>query len=203
MVKGYYRMISGVDNVVGRLRKALADRGLDRNTIIILMGDNGYFLGERGLAGKWLMYEPSLRVPLIVYDPRAPKNRRGRVLDQMALNIDVPPTILSMAGLPMSSATQGRSLMELLKDAKTPWRTEFLCEHLYNHPSIPQSEGVRTEKWKYFRYREHPGFEELYHIAEDPMEEHNLASDPAYKHQLETLRQQCDQLIAELSGIKK
>jgi len=196
MVKGYYRMISHVDTVVGHLRQALADRGLDSNTIIIFTSDNGYFLGERGLADKWLMYEPSLRVPLIIYDPRAPKQRRGLVLEQMALNIDIPPTILSMAGLTPPPAMQGRSLTELLEDPRKPWRAEFLCEHLYNHPSIPSSEGVRTEKWKYFRYRDYPGFEELYYLADEPMEEHNLAADPAYRQQLEMLRHRCDQLIA-------
>ena len=70
-VKGYYRMISGVDLEIKKIREKLAEKGLDKNTVIILMGDNGYFLGERQLAGKWLLYDNSIRVPLIVFDPRA------------------------------------------------------------------------------------------------------------------------------------
>ena len=198
MVKGYYRMISGVDRVVGRLRKALAERKLDRNTIIILMGDNGYFLGERGFAGKWLMYEPSLRVPLLVFDPRAPKARRGQVLDQMALNIDVAPTILAMAGLSTPPAMQGKSLTPLLGAAKSAWRKEFFCEHLLKNESIPQSEGVRTTRWKYFRYRDHREVEELYDLKADPMEKRNLADDPAHRQQIEKLRKRCEQMIAKL-----
>jgi len=66
MVKGYYRMISGIDMVIGRLMDELKKRGMYQNTIIILMGDNGYFLGERGVGGKFMMYEQSLRVPLII-----------------------------------------------------------------------------------------------------------------------------------------
>lgn len=68
-LKGYYRMISGIDLEIKKIRQKLKEKGVDQNTVIILMGDNGYFLGERQLAGKWLMYENSIRVPLIVYDP--------------------------------------------------------------------------------------------------------------------------------------
>ena len=77
MVKGYYRMISGIDMAAGRIRDELARLGLDGNTVIVYTSDNGYFLGERGYADKWLMYEPSIRVPLVVYDPRAPRESRG------------------------------------------------------------------------------------------------------------------------------
>lgn len=69
-VKGYYRMISEIDDEIGELRKLLEEKGIANNTVIIFMGDNGYFLGERQLADKWLMYDNSLRVPLIIYDPR-------------------------------------------------------------------------------------------------------------------------------------
>jgi hypothetical protein len=77
MVKGYFRMISGIDMVVGRIRAELARLKLAENTVIIFASDNGYFLGERGYADKWLMYDLSIRVPLIVYDPRAPRKSRG------------------------------------------------------------------------------------------------------------------------------
>jgi len=89
MVKGYYRMISGVDAVIGKIRQKLDDLQLADNTVLILMGDNGYFLGERQFAGKWLMYEQSLRVPLLVYDPRMPAAKRGVTTDIPGLNIDI------------------------------------------------------------------------------------------------------------------
>jgi alpha-L-rhamnosidase len=95
-VKGYYRMITEVDNEITKIRKKLKEKGLDENTVIIFMGDNGYFLGERQLAGKWLMYDNSIRVPLVVYDPRVKKHQD---VDLMALNIDVPATILDLAGV--------------------------------------------------------------------------------------------------------
>ena len=83
MVAGYYRMISGVDLVVGRIRDALRKHGLADNTVIVFTADNGYFLGERGFADKWYIYEHSIRVPLIVFNPLAAKNRRGQVNDRM------------------------------------------------------------------------------------------------------------------------
>ncbi len=197
MVKGYYRMITGVDRAIGRIRKALAERGLAENTVIVLAGDNGYFLGERGFAGKWLMYEPSLRVPLIVCDPRAAKADRGVVRTETALNLDCSPTFLDLAGVTRPGGVQGRSLRPLLGKADAPadWNEEFLCEHLFKHKGIPQSEGVRTPKWKYFRYRHHRGVEELYDLAADPMEKVNLAGKPEHQATLGRFRKRCDALI--------
>ena len=103
-VKGYYRMISGIDLEIGKIRKLLAQKGLDKNTIIIFLGDNGYFLGERQFADKWLMYDKSLRVPMMIYDPRRPGHR---VVEDEVLNIDIAPTIFGFAGLKPSKAGKG------------------------------------------------------------------------------------------------
>jgi arylsulfatase A-like enzyme len=82
--------------------------------VFIFASDNGFFFGERGLADKWLMYEESIRVPLIVRDPRLPKARWGTVVDQIALNIDVAPTLLDLAGIKAPERMQGRSLLPLV-----------------------------------------------------------------------------------------
>jgi arylsulfatase A-like enzyme len=107
-------MISGIDMVAGRLRDELARLGLDGSTVIVYTSDNGYFLGERGYADKWLMYEPSIRVPLVVFDPRAPRESRGLVKRDLVLNIDLGPTLMDLAGVPVPSQAQGRSLKPLL-----------------------------------------------------------------------------------------
>ena len=180
-VKGYYRMISEVDTEIGKIRKALEAKGLDENTVIILMGDNGYFLGERQLAGKWLMYENSLRVPLIVYDPR---QIGGQRMQSFALNIDVPATILDMAGIPAPDSWQGKSLFS----KELEQRNEFLTEHLWQTPIIAPSEAIRTERWKYFRYINDPSREELYDLHSDPLEKNNLAGNPQYQRNLEELK---------------
>ncbi|MBK1878331.1 sulfatase family protein [Pelagicoccus mobilis] len=196
MVKGYYRMISTIDDNLGQLRSYLGDKGLAQNTIILFIGDNGYFLGERGLSGKWLMYENSLHVPLIVYDPSA--SQEGTV-SQIGLNIDIAPTILDYAGIEAPALTQGESLRPFTGNAPDHWRSEFICEHLYELPFIPKSEGIRTEEWKYFRYIDQEPTEELYHLASDPKEQINLADDPSYADTLDRLRRKLETQTAALN----
>ena len=154
-VKGYYRLIAGVDQAVGRLRKDLDSLGLADNTIIIFSSDNGFYLGEYGLAGKWYGHEVSIRVPLILYDPRHPEYPRQ--VDALALNVDIAPTLLAMAGVEAPVAMQGRSLLPLLQDDTSEWRTSFFYEHLFTPPPsypvyIPHTEGVVSTDRKYMRY---------------------------------------------------
>jgi alpha-L-rhamnosidase len=192
-VKGYYRMISGIDLEIGKIRDVLKKKGQDKNTVIILMGDNGYFLGERQLAGKWLMYEPSIGVPLIIYDPRVKKHRE---IDEMALNIDVPATMLDLAGIERPISWQGKSLMPLVKGTSSGLnRDTILIEHLWENVDIPSSEGIRTQEWKYFRYINDKTAEELYNLKNDPYEKLNLASDADYKDVLLAFRKKCNELI--------
>jgi len=195
MTKGYYRMIAGIDAGIGRVLETLDRLALAENTIIILMGDNGYFLGERGYAGKWLPLEPSIRVPLIILDPRSNGSREDS--DAHALNIDLAPTLLDLAGLPIPATMQGRSLQPIVAGQPVDgWRTDLFVEHLFDHPRIPKHEGVRGERFKYARYFEQqPVFEELYDLKTDSMETVNLANDPAYAAELDSLRARTDELV--------
>jgi len=189
IVKDYYRLISGMDREVGRIVAALGERA--DNTVIVFMSDNGYILGERGMADKWLPYEESIRVPLIIVDPRA-ADMRGRKVDAMTLNIDVAPTLLDLAGLPIPAGVQGRSVIPLVRSGVAPadWRTEFFYEHLALPDRIPPTEAVRTEQWKYFRWLSgKPPIEELYDLRADPREERNLAGDRSHAATLAELRQ--------------
>ena len=97
-VKDYYRLITGVDRQVGHLLKKLEEMGQLDNTVILFTGDNGFYLGEHGLAGKWFMHEESIRTPLLVYDPSLSKEKRGKKLDPMTLNIDISPTSAGLRG---------------------------------------------------------------------------------------------------------
>src|SRR5690606_33831358 len=112
-MRAYFRMISGIDHAIGRVLDELERLGLAENTIIVYAADNGYYMGNRGFAGKWSHYEESLRVPLIVCDPRLPADRRGKVVEAMALNIDLAPTFLAYAGATIPENYQGRSLVPL------------------------------------------------------------------------------------------
>jgi arylsulfatase A-like enzyme len=199
MVKGYYRMISGVDTALGRLLNELNKTSQDENTVIILMGDNGYFLGERGFAGKWTMHDLSIRVPLIIFDPRLADSQKGRIDQSMVLNIDVPPTILDLAHVSIPSEMQGRSLIPMIAGEKVPGRKEILTEHLWNIPEIPKTEAVRTKQWKYIRYPQHPEYVELYNLQKDPREKKNLATEAEYSSIHRMLKTKCDSLIKKFS----
>jgi arylsulfatase A-like enzyme len=189
-VKSYYRLISGVDRVVGRIVAELKQKGLHDNTIIVYTGDNGFYLGERGFAGKWFPHEVSIRVPLVVYGPRLPANRRGQRCEPMVLSIDLAPTMLAMAGVEIPQKMQGRSLLPWIEGERPPWRSEFFYEHLFRHASIPRSEAVRNARYKYIRFLDiEPPYEELYDLSADPDEAHNLAGKPEYTEALKRMRE--------------
>jgi len=191
-VKGYFRMLAGIDLEIAKIREKLAETGQEDNTVIIFMGDNGYFLGERQLAGKWLLYDRSIRVPLMIYDPRI---REHRDISDMALNIDVTATILDLAGIDIPAGYHGKSLMPIVNgESDTLSRDTVLIEHLWEIEAIPASEGVRTDEWKYFRYVSDPSIEELYYLPADPEETNNLASYTEYQVMLENLRARFKQL---------
>ena len=191
-VKGYFRMLAGIDLEIAKIRNKLVAEGLDDNTVIIFMGDNGYFMGERQLAGKWLMYDRSIRVPLIIYDPRVDEHRD---IDDMALNIDVTATIADLAGVDIPVGYHGKSLVPIVTgDTETLSRDTVLIEHLWEFDNIPPSEGVRTDEWKYLRYVDEPSIEELYDLREDPEETNNLANDSGHHETLVELRAKLDQL---------
>ena len=188
-VKRYYRLIYGVDVQIGRMLDTLQRKGWDDNTVIVFAGDNGFYLGERGQAGKWLMHEESIRTPLIIRDPRQ-KASAGTTRDEMALNIDCAPTMLSLAGIEPPASTNGRDLTPLVRGESPAWRHEWFYEHLFEHSTIPKTEGVRGENWKYCDFIESdPHYEELYDLDGDPQEERNLASVSEHGGQLAAMRE--------------
>lgn len=200
MVKGYFRMISGVDAAIGRIRTALAEQGIDRQTILVFSSDNGYFLGERGFADKWYGYEESLHIPFVVLDPRSPSRLRGRVVPQVALNTDLAPTLLQFAGIAPPREMQGAALQPLLQgENPAGWRTDFFFEHLFERNNIPKSEGVRDPRYTYIRWFEHDA-EELYDRKTDPDQARNLVARASARPVLERLRRRTDELRDQYGG---
>lgn len=199
-MRAYFRMISGYDNVMKRVLETLKEKGLDKNTIIIYSADNGYYMGNRGFAGKWSHYEESLRVPMIIYDPRVPKNQNEIVSDKIALNIDIPATILDYAGVSQPSLYQGASLLPLVSGENVEsWRESFFCEHKMGNKQIPKYIGIRGEQYVYANYYEQePPYEFLHDLQKDPDQLENLAVNPDYKEILTTLREECKSLENEL-----
>ena len=187
----YYRLITEVDAAVGRLVAELKAQGVYDNTLITFIGDNGYFHGDRGLADKWYPYEQALRVPLIVKDPRLPSRRRGDERSQVALNIDVAPTIIAAAGVTVPEGMQGRDLSPLyLKDRAPAWRDEFFYDHptITSKERIPSSQGVIRRDWKYVYWPEFE-YEQLFNLTKDAQEVRNLAGDASHADQLGKMRE--------------
>ncbi|MFC1614512.1 sulfatase [Gemmatimonadota bacterium] len=198
-MRNYYRVLTGVDENVGRILDLLDEMGLAENTIVLFTSDNGYFLGEHGFFDKRLMYEPSLRIPLLVRYPKAIKP--GTVIDEFALNVDYAPTLLDYAGITVPEDVDGRSLRPLLEGREVPdWRQDFLYEY-YAYPDwhyVRPNKGVRTRKWKYIHYYDFPRDEyELYDLENDPEEVHNLVEDPRYADVVESLQQRLYELRKE------
>jgi arylsulfatase A-like enzyme len=190
-MRSLYRLLAGVDIAVGRIMAALRDLGADDNTVVMFTSDHGSFYGEHNFGGKWLMNEESIRSPMIVRDPRLGAELRGITCDEMVLNIDLCPTLLALAGIPVPLGIQGRSLLPLIQgDRRSPWRTEWFYEHHYLPTMIAPSEGIRTDRWKYVRYTDaQPPYEQLFDLRADPREQNNLATQPDHFATLQALRQ--------------
>lgn len=196
----YYALVSGVDHAVGKIRESLKKHGLADNTIIVFSSDNGHFLHEFGFHGKWLMYEPSIRVPLIVYDPRLSKGKRGRCISEFALSIDLTPTFLDLAGVDVPPTMQGRSLIPLINgDAVGGWRDDAFYEFCFGMfpGDIPTSVGVRTERWKYVQYPDEH-YEQLFDLKADRLETNNLAASAECRPVLEEMRKRLGNYRSDL-----
>ncbi|BCS31766.2 acetylglucosamine-6-sulfatase [Luteitalea sp. TBR-22] len=181
-MRRYYRLITEVDAAIGAIVDLLRAQGELERTMIVVIGDNGYFHGDRGLADKWYPYEEALRVPLLVRDPRLPRARRGGAPGARVLNLDVAPTLVAAAGLPVPARMQGRDMAPLYLQARPPaWRDAFFYEHptITSRDRIPSSVGVIGSAWKYVEYPEH-GHRQLFSLRDDPDELHDLARDPAH-----------------------
>lgn len=191
---GYYRLVAGIDEAVGRLRSALERRGVGQRTVIVFSSDNGFLVGEHGLAGKWFPYEESIRIPLLVLDPRLPAERRGAVVEEMVLNADLAPTLIELAGAVVPASVQGLSLMPLLAGESPDWRREWYYEHTFDYATIPRSEALRTERWKFVRYVDEATVEQLFDLDSDPYELEDLAADERYGDRLGALRARLEEL---------
>lgn len=196
-MKNYYRLATEVDASCGRVLDELRAQGVLDRTLVIFTTDNGYFHGEHGLADKWYPYEESIRVPLIVWDPRMRASKRGTTDDALTLNVDLAPTILAAARIAPPARMQGRDIAPLYLDAQPPaWRSEFLYEHamLTSRDFIPASEAVVTREWKYILWPDW-SVEQLFDLAHDPREERDVVADPANAQRLAEMR-------AELARLK-
>jgi N-acetylglucosamine-6-sulfatase len=215
----YYRCLGAVDDGIGQILKTLGEMDQLKNTVLIFAGDNGYLLGEHGQWDKRFAYEESIRIPFVVYFPGTVKP--GTVRDEMILNIDMAPTLLDLAGVPIPSYMQGQSFKPLLQGKNIKWREDFLY-HYYLEFDLsimspeqkagfekmfknldpgplltPENMAVRTKEWKYITYPGIQDIDELYDLRNDPYEMKNLALDPRSADVLKKMKTRMVQLIEE------
>lgn len=199
MMRNYYRLVTEVDATCGRvLEDQLKQQGELDHTLVIFTSDNGYFHAEHGLADKCYPHQESIRVPLIVGDPRLAREKRGNTNDELVLNVDIAPTILAAAGIAAPSRMQGMDFAPLYLASKAPgWRTEFFEEHatIRNTNFIPSSAALVRKDWKNFYW---PDFnrEQLFDLRNDPHEEHDLVNDSGQTNRLAEMRRRFAELKA-------
>jgi arylsulfatase len=196
MMKNYYRLATEVDSTCGRVIAELEKQGLQDNTLVIFTADNGYFHGEHQLADKWYPHEQSIRVPLIVRDPRMVKSRIGGTSDVFALNVDLAPTLLAAAGIQAPATMQGQDLSPLYdSESQPPWRDEFFYEFatIKKASFIPASQALVRKDFKYLYW---PDFkrEQLFDLKTDPLEENDIIEAPAQKERIAGMRARMEKL---------
>ena len=160
----------------------LREAGLDRNTVVVYASDQGFYLGEHGLYDKRWMYEESLRFPLVVRWPGGAA--AGAEAGALVQNLDLAPTILEAARVPVPDRMQGRSLVPTLGgEAPADWRTAVYYRY-YEDPGphhVARHEGVRTDRYKLVRYyAERPEAWELFDLERDPSELRSVYGSPRY-----------------------
>lgn len=198
-MKAYFRMLTELDLAVGEIITELKKQDVYDNTLIFFMGDNGYFHAEHGLADKWYPYQESIRVPLIVHDPRIPLKKRNAANDEFVLNIDIAPSILSAAGIPVPEGMQGEDFSELYLSGKPAgWREDFYYEHPFvtSEKRIPSSEALvtKTEKYIYWPFYK---YEEYFDLVSDPLEKNNGINDEKFQANILAMKKRFDELKAK------
>ncbi|CAB9497473.1 Extracellular sulfatase SULF-1 [Seminavis robusta] len=207
----YYRMITGVEKACQTLVEEVQRQGIEDETLIIFTTDNGFYHGEHGLAGKWNAHEESIRVPLIIVDPRAEHSMKGTVRDEVTLNIDLAPTLLAAAQAPIPAHMPGRDLSELYlrnddDNAVDTWRDEFYYEYpqMWDAEDIflPASTALVRKSYKYIQWGAKPEHhvEQLFDLRKDPKEESDCSALPEYASILEEMRQRHGELKEQYGG---
>lgn len=210
-IRNYYRCIQSIDENLGRILRYLEENALDDNTVIVYTSDHGFFLGDHGWYDKRFMYEESIRIPCLIRFPSA--IAPGTARDEIVLNVDIAPTLLEFAGIPVREEVQGRSFAGLSRGEEDPyWRKAMYYRYWMHlaHFNIPAHYGVRTERYKLIYYygkslsaagaidEETSPEWELFDLKDDPFELHNRYGLPPYAEIQKGLQQTLTELQSTL-----
>ncbi len=196
-IRNIARMTVDIDDGVGLIYNTLEELGILDQTMIIFIGDNGFFFGEHGLTEKRLAYEEAIRIPFIVRYP--PLIEAGSESDVSVLSIDIAPTLLKLAGIEVPEDIQGQSLVPVLKGGDLETERPSLLFEFWPETDLPRTscwwKAVRTDKWKYIHYYKEPFVDELYNLQEDPFEMNNLINDKEHSPIVEKMSKELNRLM--------
>lgn len=199
--KRYAETLLAVDEGIGKIIELLRSKGLYENTLIAVMGDNGFAFGEHGLIDKRTAYEESMRVPLVMQLPALIKP--GSRVEEVVANIDIAPTFLELAGQKATPEMDGKSYLPLLLGRKAAWRDDLLYEYFWEYafPQTPTIHALRGPRFKYINYYGLWDINELYDLDADPLESRNLISDPKYRQTVDSMRKQLFATMESTGGM--
>jgi choline-sulfatase len=215
LYREYYASVTSVDRNVGRLLAKLDEWMLTERTVVIFTSDHGYMIGQHGLWHKgnaaWLVkgkmgyrpnvYDDAIRVPLLISWPGM--LTPGTTVTHVVSNLDLLPTILDLAGLgsPSNLQIRGRSLVPLMRNqTSATWDHTLFGQYDMHHYQIATMRMIRTPDWKLVRHFEAGGQDELYHLAEDPGETHDLGTSalPMHRSQRASLAERLESWMARI-----
>jgi N-acetylglucosamine-6-sulfatase len=199
----YLETLLAVDESIVRVVSWIKEQGLDQNTMVVYMGDNGFSFGEHGLIDKRHAYEESMRVPMLVWAPGMVKP--GSVVDQIIMNVDLAPTFLELSGINKPANMQGNSFTEILRGGNADWARKNVFYEYYWEAAFPQTPAmfaIRTDKYKYIYNHGTWDINELYDLENDPWEMNNLIRDTSLRKTGIALRTDLFKWLEETNGLQ-
>jgi len=199
--KRYAETLMGVDESIGRVLDALQRRGELDSTLVIYMGDNGFAFGEHGLIDKRTAYEESMRVPLLARCPSL--FRGGQTFKEVVAGLDIMPTVLAAADVTPPAGLDGMNWLPLTQGNSPEWRRELLYEYYWerNFPQTPTMHAIRGDRYKFIRYQGIWDVDELYDLAEDPLESRNLIFSEKHAQIVREMRQHLFDILERTNGM--
>lgn len=199
IIPRYSESLMGVDESIERVLNYLEQEGLDKETLVIYMGDNGFMLGEHGLIDKRQAYEESMRVPMLAWAPGYIEE--GTTIEENLLNIDITPTFLDLAegSMPEDHTVDGRSFLPLLRGESVDWRSTFVYQYFWENafPHTPTTYAIRGDRYKYIYYHGVWDKNELYDLENDPKEMHNLIDVPEHQERVREMHNKMFDIFEE------
>lgn len=199
----YLETLQAVDESVEKVLDWVKAEGLEQNTMVVYMGDNGFSFGEHGLIDKRHAYEESMRVPMLVWAPGMIKP--NSVVDKVVMNVDIAPTFLELAGITKPKQMQGYSFSNLLKGNANGWQREKVFYEYYWESAFPQTPttfAVRSDRYKYIYYNGVWDINELFDLQNDPFEMNNLIRDTSYRKIGLALKNDLFKWLEETNGLQ-